>query len=170
MSFIKKTASIAATALVAAYGVSLFVGPSISTQVEIAAPASVVWEELTNGAAYPEWNPFVKHLSGDLKVGNYINVTIQSEGHSTMDFSPEVLTANENTELRWVGKLGFTGVFDGEHFFILEETDRGTTILHHGENFTGLLAYPLIGLIGDDTRGGFEAMNEALKVRAELKI
>jgi hypothetical protein len=62
MSFIKKTASIAATALVAAYGVSLFVGPSISTQVEIAAPASVVWEELTNGAAYPEWNPFVKHL------------------------------------------------------------------------------------------------------------
>ncbi|MFT4708207.1 MAG: hypothetical protein ACI9PU_002056, partial [Ascidiaceihabitans sp.] len=86
MSFIKKTASIAATALVGAYGVSLFVGPSISTEVEIAAPVSVVWEELTNGAAYPEWNPFVKHLSGDLEVGNYINVTIQSEGHSPMDF------------------------------------------------------------------------------------
>ena len=87
-----------------------------------------------------------------------------------MDFTPKVLAADKDAEFRWVGKLGFRGVFDGEHYFILEETGRGTTILHHGENFTGLLAYPLIGLIGDDTRAGFEAMNQALKERVELKV
>lgn len=170
MSIIKKSATIAVTALVAAYGVGLLVGPSLSTEVEIAAPASVVWEELTNGADYPKWNPFVKYLSGDLKVGEYIDVTIQSEGNAPMDFTPEVLVADKDAELRWVGKLGFRGVFDGEHYFILEQTNEGTTILRHGENFRGILAYPLIALIGADTKSGFEAMNQALKSRAELKV
>lgn len=167
MSILKKSATVAALALAAAYGVGLFVGPSISTEIEIAAPASDIWEELTDGAAYPDWNPFVKHLSGDLTVGNHLNVTIQSEGNSPMDFTPEVLTANKDAELRWVGRLGFKGVFDGEHYFILEETDRGTTILHHGETFKGILAYPLLALIGEDTLNGFEAMNQALKARIE---
>ena len=170
MSIIKKSAVIAATAFVAAYGVGLFVGPSISTEIEIAAPASVVWEELTDGTSYPEWNPFVKHLSGDLVVGNHINITIQSEGNAPMDFTPEVLAAEVDAEFRWVGKLGFRGVFDGEHYFILEETDQGTTILSHGESFRGILAYPLIALIGDDTRNGFELMNLALKARAEQRV
>ena len=53
MSIIKKSAAIATATLVAAYGVGLFVGPSIRTEVEIAAPASVVWEELTDGTGYP---------------------------------------------------------------------------------------------------------------------
>lgn len=170
MSIIKKSAAIATATLVSAYGVGLFVGPSISTEVEIAAPASVVWEELTEGGDYPEWNPFVTHMSGDLEVGNYLNVTIQSEGNAPMDFTPVVLAVDKGAEFRWAGKLGFRGVFDGEHYFILEETKRGTTILHHGENFTGLLAYPLIGLIGDDTKSGFVAMNQALKERAELEV
>ena len=167
MTIIMKSAAVAATAVAAAYGVGLFVGPSISTEIEIAAPASIVWEELTDGSSYPEWNPFVKHLSGDLVVGNHINITIQSEGNAPMDFTPEVLAAEVDAEFRWVGKLGFRGVFDGEHYFILEETDQGTTILHHGENFRGILAYPLIALIGDDTENGFESMNQALKERAE---
>lgn len=169
MSIIKKSAVLAATVIVAAYGVSLFVGPSINTEIEIAAPASVVWEELTDGTSYPEWNPFVKHLSGDLVVGNRLNVTIQSEGNAPMDFTPEVLAATDSVEFRWVGKLGFRGIFDGEHYFILEETNQGTTILHHGENFRGILAYPLIALIGVDTENGFESMNQALRARAEQR-
>jgi hypothetical protein len=167
MSILIKSAVITACTLVAGYSVGLFTGPSISTEIEIAAPAHTVWEELTNGADYPEWNPFVKHLSGNLEVGDHLNVTIQSEGNSPMDFTPEVLVADDNCELRWVGKLGFKGVFDGEHYFILEETANGTTILRHGENFTGMLAYPLLAVIRKDTLKGFEAMNAALKVRAE---
>jgi len=87
-----------------------------------------------------------------------------------MDFTPEVLVADKNAELRWVGRLGFKGIFDGEHYFILEETAEGTTILHHGENFTGILAYPLLALIKDDTLKGFEAMNKALKARVEPEV
>ncbi len=169
MSILTATATVAATALAAAYGVGLFFGPSISTEIEIKAPASAVWSELADAEAYPDWNPFVKHLSGDLEAGSRLNVTIQSEGNAPMDFTPEVLVADAGEELRWVGRLGFKGIFDGEHYFILEETDRGTTILRHGEHFKGILGYPLLALIGEDTQNGFLAMNTALKERVESK-
>lgn len=167
MSNIRKYGTIAAIALVAAYGIGLVTGPSISTKIEIAAPASKVWQELANGDGYPDWNPFVKRLSGDLVVGNRINLTIQMEGSSPMDFTPEILAADRDTELRWIGQAGIKGIFDGEHYFILEETSKGTTILRHGESFTGVLAYPLFAFIGEDTRNGFTAMNRALKARVE---
>ena len=169
MSFLATTAAIAGTAFVAAFGITQFAGPSITTEIEIEAPASAVWTELANTDAYGAWNPFVRRISGDLIVGNQIEVTIGAEGNTPMNFTPEVLVADENRELRWVGRLGFKGVFDGEHYFILTETDRGTTMLRHGENFTGLLGYPLIALIKDDTQSGFVAMNQALKDRVERR-
>jgi hypothetical protein len=170
MSLLANTAAIAAVTLAAAYGIGRITGPSISTEIEINAPAAAVWSELVDGGAYPEWNPFVKHLSGDIDVGTNLNVTIQSEGNSPMDFTPEVLVADENAELRWVGKLFVRGIFDGEHYFILEETDRGTTIFRHGENFAGILGYPLPALIQEDTENGFKAMNAALKARVEGRV
>lgn len=170
MSLLTTTAAIAATAILATAALTQFKGPSISTDIEIAAPVHIVWEELTNGAAYPEWNPFVRQLSGELQAGNRLNVTIQQEGGNPMQFTPEVLVAEANRELRWVGRLGFQGIFDGEHRFILEEIDDQTTRLHHGETFTGLLGYPLLALIRQDTLNGFEAMNEALRERAEGRV
>ncbi|MDJ1018257.1 MAG: SRPBCC domain-containing protein [Paracoccaceae bacterium] len=167
MSILTTTAAIAATALVAAFGLGQITGPSIETEIEIDAAASAVWKELADTEAYADWNPFVRRISGNLEAGEYLQVTVGADGNSPMDFTPEVLVADANEELRWVGRLGFKGIFDGEHYFILEETDRGTTIFHHGETFTGLLGYPLIALIREDTYKGFLAMNEALKARTE---
>jgi hypothetical protein len=52
-----------------------------------------------------------------------------------MSFRPKVLAATPGEELRWLGKLGFHGIADGEHFFILTTNDDGTTRLNHGERF-----------------------------------
>jgi len=84
-----------------------------------------------------------------------------------MTFKPQVLNAEINHELRWLGKLGIKGIFDREHFFIMEENANGKTIFRHGENFSGMIASILFGIIEDDTRKGFKAMNEALKIRVE---
>ncbi|GAA6208008.1 SRPBCC domain-containing protein [Cognatishimia sp. WU-CL00825] len=170
MSVLLTAGKIGVVALAGLYAAGLMVGPSISTQVEISAPVDAVWRTLTQGDAYPEWNPFVKHLSGDLVVGSHLDVLIQPEGGKAMRFRPEVLAADQNSELRWVGKLGFRGVFDGEHYFLLEETPEGTTVLRHGETFRGLLAYPLLALIRQDTLDGFVRMNQALKQRAERMV
>lgn len=167
MSILATTATVAATAIIAAFALTHNSGPSIKTEIEIDAPAAEVWKELANTSAYPEWNPFVRSISGELEVGEKLQVTVGADDSTQMDFTPDVLVASENEELRWVGRLGFKGIFDGEHYFILKETDQGTTVLHHGETFTGLLGYPLLALIREDTQNGFLAMNEALKSRAE---
>lgn len=39
--------------------------PSISTEIEIAAPPATIWAVLTDYERYPEWNPFLTKISGD---------------------------------------------------------------------------------------------------------
>lgn len=168
MSILSTLTVIAGTGVIAAAVIGQMTGPSIVTEIEIAAKPEAVWSELTDTAAYPDWNPFVRKIAGDLRAGEKIDVTVGADGATQMDFTPEILVANANEELRWVGRLGFTGIFDGEHYFILQETEVGTTILHHGETFTGVLGYPLLALIRKDTQDGFNAMNKALKNRVEV--
>jgi hypothetical protein len=69
-------------------------------------------------------------------------------------------------ELKWLGHLLLPGLFDGEHKFHIE--DHGETCrFHQSERFSGILL-PLFGAaMFAATRRGFEAMNAALKVRAE---
>ncbi len=81
-----------------------------------------------------------------------------------MTFKPKVLAYEQNKELRWLGHLLFTGLFDGEHRFVLVDNRNGTTTLQHSESFKGVL----LGLLNaENTQNGFEAMNKKLKELAE---
>ena len=140
---------------------------TLETQVEIAAPPARVWAILADFAAYPEWNPFIKRISGELREGGRIEALIHPPGGSAMTFKPRVLKAEAGREFRWLGNLWVRGLFDGEHYFILEELGAERTRLTHGERFGGVLVPLLGGMIDGATRQGFEAMNAALKARAE---
>ena len=84
-----------------------------------------------------------------------------------MTFMPTVIRAAPNEELRWLGRLLLPGVFDGEHCFQLTPTaDSGTRFVQR-EVFRGLLVPLLWKSIATNIRRGFEAMNAALKERAE---
>jgi hypothetical protein len=89
----------------------------IHTEIEINAPAKTVWRALTDFAAYPEWNPFVRSGEGEVKVGARLHVTIQPSGRKGMSFRPTVLVADPERELRWLGRFWLPGLFDGEHSF-----------------------------------------------------
>ena len=129
MSIISKTALILGTAAIAAYGVGKFTAASILTVIEIQAPPEAVWAELTSTENYTDWNPFITQMSGELIEGQRLGATLQLEGKAPMKIAPRVLVASENRELRWLGRTGFRGIFDGEHYFVLEESEQGTTVL-----------------------------------------
>ena len=84
-----------------------------------------------------------------------------------MRMRPTVQAATPSQELRWLGHLGIPGLFDGEHRFRIEAlgTDRARFVQE--ERFSGLLAPLVFRFIERGTRQGFEAMNQALKARAE---
>ena len=41
----------------------------IETEIEIAASPERIWSILMDFSAYPEWNPFIRSLSGDVTPG-----------------------------------------------------------------------------------------------------
>ena len=81
---------------------------------------------------------------------------------------PVILEYSPPTRLVWKGKLLFSGLFAGKHYFQVIENSEGTTLLRHGEVFSGLLVR-LFGFeqLFAQTKAGFEMMNTALKDKAE---
>ena len=84
-----------------------------------------------------------------------------------MTFGPIVTEMVEGRRFSWLGRLGFTGVFDGHHHFDVTTTENGTTRFTQSEDFSGVLVPLLWGMVTNKTRAGFESMNAALKERAE---
>lgn len=137
----------------------------IDTEISIAAPPDQVWQVLTAFAAYPEWNPFIEAIEGVAQPGARLTVRINAGGTRHV-FKPGVLQATAPGRLRWLGRVGLPGVFDGEHDFELQADPGGTRLLH-SESFQGFLVPLLWSRLEPVTRAGFEAMNRALKARAE---
>lgn len=139
---------------------------TISTTIDIDASPHVVWDVLSDFAAYKDWNPFMDRIEGRAEVGAKLVVHMQPDGGRGMSFRPIVLAATPGRELRWLGKLGVSGLFDGEHSFVLTPNADGTTHLAHSEHFTGILVALLKGTL-KNSHAGFEAFNNALKQRVE---
>ena len=144
--------------------------PEIEYTIDISASAARVWDILSDFPAYPSWNPFIRSISGAQSAGSRLNVTIQPQGGRPMAIAPALLNFSPLKELRWKGQLLFPGVFDGEHYFQLSEPAHGGVRLTHGEVFSGVLV-PIFfrGALRRGTELGFQAMNQALKQRAESK-
>ena len=140
----------------------------IQHSLDISAPIARVWEILSDFPAYPSWNPFIRSISGAQTAGSRLKVTIQPQGGRPMTLAPTLLNFSPLKEFRWKGQLLVPGVFDGEHYFQLRERVEGGVCLTHGEIFSGFLV-PLAfrGALRSGTELGFQAMNQALKQRAE---
>jgi hypothetical protein len=115
---------------------------------------------------YPEWNPFIRRISGEPRSGERLTVRIEPPESRGMTFRPRVLPMPRGEELGWIGHLLVPGLFDGEHHLEVEALDAGRSRFTQREVFRGLLV-PLTGRSLRNTEKGFEAMNRALKARAE---
>ena len=136
-------------------------------ETRINASPERVWQALTDFAAYPEWNPFIRKAEGQVREGARLEVRIQPSGARGMTFRPRLLRVTPGRELRWLGRLWLPGLFDGEHVFRVEPQEQGGVNFVQEETFRGVLAPLLAKSLDRDTLRGFREMNEALKARAE---
>ena len=136
----------------------------IKTEIHINASPAKVWAIFSDFKSYPQWNPFIKSLTGEVKVGGRIVARIQPPDSSVMTFKPTILTYEEGKELSWLGKLFISGLFDGLHKFEIIKNTNDSTTFKHSEVFKGLLT----GILNmENTKKGFEAMNLKLKSLTE---
>ena len=141
---------------------------SLRTKIEITAPKEKVWDVLSDFPAYPDWNPFIKSISGELRTGARLDVRMQPPGGKGITLHPQVLSAIPGQELKWLGHLLVPRIFDGEHHFLIHEKSAETVTFVQEEVFKGILV-PFTGKLLEGTKQGFDDMNEALKKRAEAR-
>jgi hypothetical protein len=139
----------------------------LQTSVDIKTSPERVWSVLMDFRRYAAWNPFIRSLEGEPRVGAVLNAFLQPPRSYGMRFRPRVVTLVPQREFRWRGTLLWSRLFQGDHFFFLEPVSPQLTRLFHGEIFTGLLVPLLRRQLLGPTQRGFHAMNEALKGESE---
>lgn len=137
----------------------------IETAIDISAPRERAWRVLTDFASFPQWSRFIEAIEGEARPGARLSARL-NDGGGAMQIRPEVLVC-EPYELRWLGVLGASFLFSGEHYFRLQPLPGGGTRLTHGEVFGGLMVPLLWPRLNTRTRQGFGDFNAALKAQAE---
>ena len=84
-----------------------------------------------------------------------------------MEFTPKVTEFVPGRRWAWLGQVGLPRIFDGAHYFEVEDLGNGRSRFIQGEEFRGVLVPFLKPKLDGQTVDGFKAMNEALKSRAE---
>lgn len=142
----------------------------IVTQIEIPAPPGRVWEVLADSSRYPQWNPFIVALRGELAAGQDIKFHFRIPPAPRLPGRATVLKATPGEELRWAGRLIGAWLFRAEHYHLLTPTGEQRTRFEHGEIFSGLLAqlsWPLLRVFALPV---YHRFNQALLERVVSSI
>ena len=142
----------------------------VRTEITINTAKERLWQELTAFSEYSSWNPFMKFIHGEAKLGSNIVVNIEFSNGDKMNFKPKITVVEENKRLTWIGKLLMKGIFDGKHVFEIEEVSDSECRLIHKETFSGFLVPLMWKKVKANTSESFVRMNEALKIRCETRL
>lgn len=137
---------------------------TITATTRVAADPATVWQVLTDTAAYPDWNPFVRRLEGDLVEGSRLTVDLQP-GDKATTLRPTVVAVVPGRSFTWLGHVGVPGVLDGRHTFSVEPDGDGSRLVQH-EVLSGALTPLFKRMLTTETPAAFVASNDALAARA----
>lgn len=139
----------------------------LHTEIEIDAPADVVWGVVIDFTSYPAWNGYM-HVDGVAIEDAKLRVSPGPESSGGPTFRPRMVHVDPDAHtFTWRGHLFVRGVFDGEHSFSVEDLGGGRSRLVQAEDFSGLLVGPIMKRYGADTEANFHGTNQAVKTRAE---
>jgi hypothetical protein len=138
----------------------------LRTEIEIQATPDKVWQVLTSLDKYPEWNPFIHHAIGKAEVGKTVDIDFQPDSKG-LKLHCTVVKVEPNRELCWKYHFILPILIRGEHSFIIEPLENNRIRFIDREIFFGLLVPLQAKDIDTNSKQGFEAMDKALKARAE---
>jgi hypothetical protein len=137
------------------------------TDFEIDASDEQVWAVLVDFASYPDWNPSVPSISGDLRAGSTVSLTLALPGRPNLDVKAQLRDVTPNRLLTWRGNLGADRLFTGYREFAIDPLSEDKVRVTHVEDLRGLLAPVFEALMGRPVQRHHEAFDDSLKRRAE---
>lgn len=145
-----------------------FSGVRVEDRIGIQAPAEVIWEIVYDLERWREWNPTYTEASGQVKIGETLTLTLALPDQPSQVIQPKVIDWVPNEQLHW--RLSFMGgLIKTLRYMEITALSEHGCIVDNGEIFGGLMGPSLGKRMGRVVRRGFQAMNEALKTRAEAE-
>jgi len=141
--------------------------PVYQTSFEINAPATRVWEILTDFPSYPQWNPQIPWASGKIEEGARVNLRLVLPGRPAMDLSAIIEQVRPGELLTWRGHVGAPWFFEGFRKFEIQPIASARVRVTHVEDIHGLAAPLFAVVMGDPVAQSQRALNDALRARAE---
>ncbi len=133
-----------------------------AASTSIAASPASLWALLTDGPAYPSWNPTVQSIDGRIALGE--RITVRATISPGRAFPVRVTEFVPEERMVWTGGMPL-GLFTGERTFILG-SDAGSVTFDMREEYRGLMA-GLVTRSIPDLQPAFEEFAEALRTKAE---
>jgi uncharacterized protein YndB with AHSA1/START domain len=132
---------------------------------EIDAKPQVIWELLTRASGYPEWNPAVLGIEGEIAEGEKMRLTSIVDP----DRQFKLTVSDVEAPRHMVSSDGMPlGLFRGTRSFDVVPRGDGTSEFRMEEVYTGLMA-PLIPKSIPDMTESFDKVADGLKSAVESK-
>ena len=139
------------------------------TAFPIEASAEAVWDVLTDFGSYSEWNPSLPSISGELRAGSTVALTLGMPGRPSPKVKATLGDVAPGRRLTWHGNAGADWLFAGDREFLIDRQPDGTVRVTHTEDVHGAL-FPLFrAVMGSAIQRSHDAFNVALKERAEAR-
>lgn len=132
------------------------------SSITIAAPASKIWDLLTDTAAWPRWNSTIDKVEGSVALGK--TVKVHAKASPGRPFPARVVEIVPEVRMVWRGGMPL-GLFRGLRTFTLTP-QYGRIRFDMREEFTGLLS-PVMERSIPDLQPSFEEFARCLKSAAE---
>ena len=137
------------------------------TEFEVDASDEQVWTVLVDFERYADWNPSVPSISGELREGSTVSLTLVMPGRPNLNVKAALQEVTPNRRLTWRGHLGADRLFTGYREFALEPLAENRVRVTHIEDLQGWIAPVFEALMGRSVQRHHDTFNESLKSRAE---
>lgn len=138
----------------------------LERRIGIQAPDEIVWEILSDIPGWADWNPIYPKAQGVIRIGDRWTLELALPGERPRTIHPVILDWAPYDHIHWRLDM-LRGWARTVRFLEIEKMGEENVIFSNGEIFDGLLGPSIARRMRKPVLEGFEALNEALKTRAE---
>lgn len=139
-----------------------------SIMVEIDAPASIVWEVLTDLSKYGDWNPHCIKCESTLEMGAPVRMTLRNHWNKELTLAVEYLCAFEPERLlSWEDYWTEDWPYPARRDQVITRLGPARCSYYSTDAFFGETGIHVMRMAGPWVKAWFDSVARALKDRAE---
>lgn len=139
----------------------------VSREIIINSAVNEVWNTLINFERFPEWNPFLLKIKGELNKGSRLRITVQPVGGKKTVTNTTLRKIVPGHIIQW--SSGNPIFFAAQHTITIKPIGENKTLLIQTEHFKGIFPFMFSNRIIMSAQDSFEGMNRALKQYVEAR-